>query len=165
MLLGLFIEGSWENLNTVWNFAPLKVRWSFLKKEIWKAGDLMFPLNLYLICLLKSHFCFSLLGKSFIVIISMFLHFYVRIQLLQQISQCICGIFFALWTWFVQDEEDSRLMTIRLWNWIFCKQTDYTLLVVKVTFIFEKMIFECAADSLSTAGPRARQETNMSNIF
>lgn len=86
-----------------------------------------------LYCLLVSSACkcaFIYLAFVFVSVYSRFLN-------------ASAGRFFPLWSWFERDKADSRLMTISLWNWIFCKQADYTLLLEKVTFIFQKMIFEC----------------------
>lgn len=90
---------------------------------------------------------------------------FVFVSVCSRFLNASAGSFFSPWSWFERDKADSRLMTIRLRNWIFCKQADYTLLLMKVTFIFQKMIFQCAADCLSTARPTARQETHMSDLF
>ncbi|KAG1970716.1 hypothetical protein F2P79_002151 [Pimephales promelas] len=65
--------------------------------------------------------------------------------------------------WFgaTQDNEDSRLLTVKVCDWIVLKRAHYSLLVVKVTSIFEKMIFECTVDCHGTSCLRAWYNTNI----
>lgn len=97
-----------------------------------------------------------------ILLILVFVHSLVYIN--RHVNACVEPFFFPF-PWLKQDKEDSRLLTVKVCDWIFLKQAHYSLLVAKVTSIFEKMIFECTIDCHGTSCLRAWYNTNMSDLF